>query len=666
MGKTHLLIIEDEANLQKVIQRFFEMAGHQVTLAADGQEGLVKFENSPDIDLVLADIRLPKMDGLEVLGEIKKRDSSVQVILMTGYSEKEFAIQALRLGADDYVEKPFQLEDLSHIVQRALGRRRVQAFSARWLGFLENLPLGFAWCDDDGTVQGITHDTEELLGTSEMTLVSQPIFEAPGCKTLQSWFADGSPPRSSRCELEIGERWLSVFCTRFSPSKSPSQTLLCFSDVTEQKSMELELLRITREIEGRVDERTQSLKTALDFSDRLLDTTGVLIAYFPSDGKPSRWNKFSQKLSGYSERELQESEPCSLLSARENEHLEKVFQPAKEKDISDYVASIRTKRGEIRTLKWQTNRFRQRKKIVGHLVLGIDITDQKHLEAELQKYTTHLEEMVEERTTELRDKDVQLIHSARLASLGEMAAGIIHEMKQPLNGISITADLIRLLQKRGQLTDEALLGHMEMMKSMVDRMSKIINHLRGFCHIDSSNFSAVKLSMVIDGAFSILGEQLRLHQIEVVREIPDDIPDIRGEPNQIEQVLVNLIQNARDAMDELGEKHQLDGGVPDGWKKVLTIRVGTTPDGKTAFIEVSDTGGGMSPEVQSRLFEPFFTTKETGHGTGLGLSISASIMQSHQGEIQAKTKEGVGSTFRMILPVATVEIRNPEAHREIP
>ncbi|MBU1707400.1 response regulator, partial [bacterium] len=86
MGQAHLLIIEDEANLRKVIQRFFEVSGYKATLAADGQEGLAKFENSPDIDLVLADIRLPKMDGLEVLSEIKKRDSSVQVILMTGYS----------------------------------------------------------------------------------------------------------------------------------------------------------------------------------------------------------------------------------------------------------------------------------------------------------------------------------------------------------------------------------------------------------------------------------------------------------------------------------------------------------------------------------------------------------------------------------------------------
>jgi signal transduction histidine kinase len=349
---------------------------------------------------------------------------------------------------------------------------------------------------------------------------------------------------------------------------------------------------------------------------------------------------------------LRESEPWTLLANDGDSNLEKLFHPSKGSDVTDFFADIRTRNGEIRTLSWQTSPIRQRKTVVGHLVIGVDITAQKRLEAQLQKYTTQLEEMVEERTAELLKKDAQLIHSARLATLGEMAAGIVHEMKQPLNGISITADLIRLLQKRSELTGETLQGHLDMIKSMVTRLSKIINHLRGFCHIDSSKFAAIKVETVVDGAFSILGEQFRLHQIEVVRDVSNGLPDLWGEPNQIEQVLVNLLQNARDAMDELGEKYQRSGQTPPGWKKVLTIRSGTTRGKKMVFIEVSDTGGGMPSEVRERLFEPFFTTKEPGQGTGLGLSISASIIQSHQGEIQVETKEGVGSTFRVILPAA--------------
>jgi PAS domain S-box-containing protein len=658
MNPAHLLIIEDEASLRQVVHDYFRTAGYEVTTAADGREGLAKFEAAAEIDLVLSDIRLPKMGGLEVLEQVKKHDPSVQVVLMTGYSEKDLAIQALRLGADDYLEKPFQLDDLEHMVQQALGRRRVQSFSMRWLGFLEKLPLGFVWCDEQGVIQGITHDTEELLRAPERELLGRTICELEGCQALGPWFSDNSSPSpsgESRSELEIGQRWLSVYHTRFVPPNSPPQILLCFSDVTERKSLERELIRIAREIEERVEERTQSLKTALEFSDRLLDATGILIAYFPVDGKPSRWNKFAQKLSGYTERELRESNPCALLSPDGESALEKLFHPAKACEMTDYSADIRTRSGEIRTLNWQTTPIRQRKTIVGRLVIGIDITDQKRLEAQLHKYTTQLEEMVEERTAELLKKDVQLIHSARLASLGEMAAGIIHEMKQPLNGISITTDLIRLLHKRGELPEETLYGHLEMIRSMVGRLAKIINHLRGFCHIDSSKFSRINLRTAVDGTFAILGEQLRLHQTEVIREIPDDLPDIWGELNQVEQVLVNLIQNARDAMDDLGKKYQEQGNANNGWKKVLTVRAGTTKDKKRVFLEVTDTGGGMPPEVRARLFEPFFTTKEAGQGTGLGLSISANIIQSHQGEIQVETQEGVGSTFRIILPIALKE-----------
>ncbi len=665
MNKGHLLVIDDEEDLRQIVQRYFHAADYGVTVAADGRDGVTKFEQAADIDLVLTDIRLPGMDGLEVLTEIKKRDPSVQVVLMTGYSEKELAIQALRLGANDYVEKPFQLDDLDDIIQRALRRRRVQAFSARWQGFLERLPLAFAWCNDEGIVQGITRDTENLLGVPETALVGKPIHEIEGCQALRPWFAASSSsavPPSPRIELEVGERWLSVYRTRRLSRKNQPQTLLCFSDVTERKSLEGELVRITREIEDRVEERTESLKTAMEFSDRLLDATGVLIAYFPTNGKPSRWNKFAQKLCGYSERELRESDPCTLLSVDNSSSLEMLFQPGKGSEITDHVADIRTHSGEIRTLVWQTRIIRQHRKVVGRLVIGSDISAQKELEAELQRYNTQLEEMVEKRTAELRKKDAQLIHSARLASLGEMAAGIAHEMKQPLNGISITADLIRLLQKRRELSDETLGGHLEMIKSMVERMSKIINHLRGFSHIDSSRFSLINLTAAIDGAFSILGEQLRIHQIKVIRETPDDLPNVRGELNQIEQVLVNLIQNARDAMDDLGNKYQREGKAPDGWEKVLTVRAGTENNKRSVFVEISDTGGGMSPEVRDRLFEPFFTTKEAGLGTGLGLSISASIIESHQGEIRVETKEGVGSTFRVILPTALEEHPSSDAN----
>jgi two-component system NtrC family sensor kinase len=319
-----------------------------------------------------------------------------------------------------------------------------------------------------------------------------------------------------------------------------------------------------------------------------------------------------------------------------------------------FQTSIKTVRGEIRTVSWTVTPIKKNGKLDGHLFIGLDITDQKRLEDKLQQYNTQLEEMVEARTTELRSKDAQLVHSARLAVLGEIAAGIAHEMKQPLNGISITADLLKLMQKKNELTEDSLNNNLDMIKAMVDRMANTINHLRGFSYHGKSQFHPVSLADAIDGAFSILGEQLRIHGVKVRLDIPDDLPPIMGDLNQIEQVLINLFTNARDAMDRF-EKKGYDGCKPSQeWEKALSISLKKSEDGSSVSIVVSDTGHGIRPRDMDHIFEPFFTTKDVGDGTGLGLSISLGIIQQHHGSIKVDSKIGEGTTFKIEFPVSAV------------
>jgi signal transduction histidine kinase len=240
-----------------------------------------------------------------------------------------------------------------------------------------------------------------------------------------------------------------------------------------------------------------------------------------------------------------------------------------------------------------------------------------------------------------------------LASLGEIAAGIAHEMKQPLNVISITADLIKLLQRNGTLTTELLQQHLEKIRSTVDRMANTINHLRGFTHIDSANFKPIRVREAVDGALSIVGAQIKLEDIDIVVDIPEQVPPFMGELSQIEQVLVNLLQNARDAIEDRAAQNQR-AQTPAPPPRRVTIRAGSVRGNGEIFVEVVDNGCGMDEDVQHRLFEPFFTTKDTSRGTGLGLSISMNIVQLHGGAIQVKSKAGIGSTFRIILPACPV------------
>jgi signal transduction histidine kinase len=241
-----------------------------------------------------------------------------------------------------------------------------------------------------------------------------------------------------------------------------------------------------------------------------------------------------------------------------------------------------------------------------------------------------------------------------------MAASIAHEMKQPLNVISITADLIRLLQKNGTLTDELLHSNLGKIRNTVDRMATTINHLRGFTHIDSTNFEDLNLYDAVRGAMSILGEQIRLDNIDIETSVGESLPLIKASKNQIEQVLVNLLQNARDAI--IDRQNAESNGAASTQINMIRVRGGVTSDEQSVFVEVEDTGVGMSEEIEKRIFDPFYTTKNSERGTGLGLSISLEIVRSHGGEMQVESEEGRGSTFRLVLPAKSTTDESEAGH----
>ena len=154
MNQRKLLIIDDEQAVHEMLSQYLRELGFMTYSAFDGREGLKTLEDHPGINIVLTDVRIPGMDGLAVLREIKRRDPARQVILMTAFSNKNMAIQALRLGADEYLEKPLHLDELTEILERSLRRRRLQSLSTRWQEFLEHLPIGFFWCTAEGLIEG--------------------------------------------------------------------------------------------------------------------------------------------------------------------------------------------------------------------------------------------------------------------------------------------------------------------------------------------------------------------------------------------------------------------------------------------------------------------------------------------------------------------------------
>jgi PAS domain S-box-containing protein len=246
--------------------------------------------------------------------------------------------------------------------------------------------------------------------------------------------------------------------------------------------------------------------------------------------------------------------------------------------------------------------------------------------------------------TESIEKETQLIQASKMTTLGLMAAGMAHEINQPLNVIQICADYFLKMIKKGQpITETDLRSLANDITTSVDRATGIIQHVRHFARQSDVAKSKVNINAPIEDVFKVLGHQLKAHRIELDLDLDPDIPYIMADHNRMEQVFINLVSNAIDAMDEKAElqEHQ---------DMAKHLRIRTYAHNEDVVVTVSDNGIGMSEEVKSKLFEPFFTTKKVGKGTGLGVSISYGIIKDYHGQIQIESRMGQGTTFMLSFP----------------
>ncbi|MDH4257768.1 MAG: cache domain-containing protein [Candidatus Aminicenantes bacterium] len=243
-----------------------------------------------------------------------------------------------------------------------------------------------------------------------------------------------------------------------------------------------------------------------------------------------------------------------------------------------------------------------------------------------------LEKKVQERTKELREMQAHLIQSEKLASLGKLAAGIAHEINNPLGGILIYSHL--LLEDTPKESP-----HLENLKKIVKETSRCKDIVRGlleFARPKEPEMSWINLNDVVDRSLAIVEGQALFQNIKINKKFASALPKIVADGSQLQQVFMNIIINAAEAMDGKG---------------TLSLSTSLDTDGTHIEAKITDTGHGIKEEDKKRLFEPFFSTKEVGKGTGLGLAISYSIIQKHLGTIEVESQEGKGSTFTVKLPV---------------
>jgi signal transduction histidine kinase len=249
------------------------------------------------------------------------------------------------------------------------------------------------------------------------------------------------------------------------------------------------------------------------------------------------------------------------------------------------------------------------------------------------------ERIVRESETKL-ELERSLRHSEKLATIGQLASGLAHEIGTPLNIISGRAELMKRRLENKEGTEKNL----DVILNQTERITRIIQQLLGFVRKKKPERRPLNLGPVLENTLDFLDQQIQKQKVKVVKELTDNLPAISGDPDQLQQVFLNLILNAIQSMPQGGELRLIampqwisKEGLEEGQRQYVEIRV-------------EDTGTGMGKEVIENIFNPFFTTKEKEKGTGLGLTVSQGIIQDHEGWVEVESEVGKGSVFKVYLP----------------
>ncbi len=506
-----VLIIDDEEGIRRVMSITLTDAGYEVLSASDGESGIgVCQEKSPQI--VITDVRMPGMDGIEVLQKIKEVSPEKEVIVATAFGEMELAIRALQLDASDFITKPINDAALFVALERAkkryMNRKELQDYAVlieeRWMDTAEELARVFNF---------------------QQNLIESSIDGIMGCDR-----------------------------------------------------------------EGKVITFNKSLETMLGYDEGEVCGKMFFNQFFPIGAA----EKFKEEL--YSE------------------------QYGGKNRIDLLETNLITKTGVIIPVQYSATVLHQDGEEIGIVGFFRDLREIRRLEQQFADQT-------------------RLLHQDKMMSLGRLAASVVHEINNPLSGLLNYMGLMIKILNRGSLTQEHLekfKRYLTITESETSRCSKIVSNLLAFSRKSELEFSKMNVNELLQKCIMLSQHKLSLQNIQIQTELDQEIPQVWGDFNQMQQCIINLILNAIDAMPEGGS---------------LTMRSRLNSHKDLVEISVKDTGYGIADQDLPHIFEPFYTTKTEGMGLGLGLSTVFGIIDRHKGTITVDSEWGKGTIFYIKLPV---------------
>lgn len=733
-----VLFVDDEKTLRLVYEKLIGNWVQKIYLASNGLEGYELYaEHTPD--LVITDIRMPVMNGLDMTLMIRRQYPQARIIILSAYSEANFLIRAIEGGVKDFLIKPVDNHVLlKSITEQAeeirLGRKMLEEESRRIKAEIELRHneqvlqavnetaahfINFGY--NDSSVQFVLHTLGTAARVSRVYFFQN--FKVDGkdyCKQTHEWTANNIGSESenellfavphtdisfARWASELSQRHIIHGLIRNFPIEEQAvlgpQNILSivaipvfvqkewygfigFDDCVEERiwtkseidtlsaaanlfgsaiyrtSIANQLKTLNVELEERVKIRTETLEKEVaehKITESLLrqseekyrsifeNANDAIFLCINTQIKLTNPRFF--EFTGFSPEDVLGRSFLDFVSPDDHHYLLRRKEMShcpnntfESFDIKLITADASLKWVEIksRSILWDGQQ--------GFLSFLTDIHKRKLLENELRELNTNLEARVE---TELRHREKQqqlVMQKSKLESLGELSAGMAHEINQPLGGLSMSIDNILDELNSGKLDEEYLNRKFDLMFKDIERIRRIIEHVRIFSRDhQNTDFEVFNLSKVIQNSLLLVNKLFENNQIELRVNINDLECCVFGNPFQLEQVILNVLSNARHAV----EKKQIESG--SEYQKRVSIESFTEKDAH--FINICDNGIGIGEEILGNVFNPFFTTKNADEGTGLGLSVSYGLVRSMNGNIEIESTKHEFTKVSIQIPLYT-------------
>ena len=663
-----LLIVDDDQSARDGLRSIFETAGHRTIAVADAPAAL-RLLRKRACDLVLLDVELPDVDGLALCRLLRAQPALKQLplVVFSANDSEGRKVEAFTAGADDYIVKPSSPGELLSRINSHLNvaqRESELRGSNRELSFLADLGRGLlrtlepeqvarrvAGAIFEGTIAAQTacairnngkglavcvFDREGSAGSSSLINLHrlEKWLESPRSATAvrlanrkEFLFRDGHHACEYLVPIGFGEKNSGALVVAFEDDADATETEFGLIDAAaQQAALAAQISRLylkAREsaatLAKEVDRRTAEAEMQQRFTEAIIDALPLSLYAIDRNYDIVAWNR---------NRELGELglPKGEVLGKNIFEVLTKQSRDLLQREFSNVFATGKIHRVEQETVtaEGETNHW-----LISKIPMRAGETTQ----------VSHVIAVGENITGRVKAHQA-VARAEKLAAVGRLAAGVVHEINNPLATIAACAESLEKRIEEGVFGDspdaDDLREYLGLIRDEAFRCKSITNGLLDFSRLRAGQRVPVDVSELIKATARLVTHQQRGDNIKIEIETADDLPVVLGDGGQLQQAVVALATNAIDAMP--------DGGT-------LTLRAAES--GSRILIEVKDTGIGIPHENMTKIFDPFFTTKDIGRGTGLGLAVCYGILSDHGGRLDVRSTVAVGTTFTIALPVAT-------------